>query len=250
MKKYMNFKSKSWALFTIVLSVLISFFAAGCISALIYYCGGEPLTQLQLLAVAICVFFLRMGPAPSGALYANFTFGQASFGTLGDSENIGGLRGYILFCPLFNITTHPALPAVSDSTTSAQSVTATGTYTMVATKVFVTLYGLDDKFKYTAKKIAEKGGAGFEQMLEVEFTGQADALLAFQRLTASIPGVFVCVTPEGTQYIIGNDSWPAWAETSEYTTGAGMKELRNSKIVIKSSSPAPVVKFAGTVPIS
>lgn len=238
-----------WTFFFYVLSALLSLLAAAFISLIMNYCGAAP-TQLVFAVMAIIVFVVRLFPQPRGSLQANFTFGQTTFGQLGDSENPGGLRGYILHCPTCDITAHPALATLSDSSTDANAVTLAGSYTMVSTKVFKTVYGLDDKFKYSAKKISERGGAGFELSLECEFTGQENALLGFIRRYASVPGVFYCVTPEGTQYCLGTEAYPAWAEVSEYTTGAGMKELRNAKVTIKCYSLAPVQKFAGTVPIS
>lgn len=249
MKKYKNFYSKVWALFYYVLSAVLSIFAAAVIVMIMAYCGAAP-TQTVFIVLAVIVFAVRLFPQPRGSLQANFVFGTTSFGTMGDTENPGGLQGKLLWCPLCDITAHPALPAANGSSTNAQAVTLTGTYTMVATKVFVPLYGIDDKFKYSAKKIAEKGGAGFEQMLEATFTGQSDDLLAFIRRVASQPGVLYCITPEGTQYNVGTEAYPAWAEVAEYTTGAGMKELRNATVTFKASSLAPVCKFAGTVPIS
>ncbi len=249
MKKYFKFRSQVWTIFMVILNLVISSIAAAVICIVINVCGGEPSQPVLLMLIAF-IFLVRSFPAPRGALHANFTFGQTAKGTLGDTENPGGLRAYILWCPNYNITTHPALPAASSTTTNTQAVTRTGTYTMVSTKVFVTLTGLDDNFKYTSTKVSEKGGAGFKQMLELKFTGHADDILGFQRLTASIPGTLVCVTPEGTQYILGSDAYPCWVESSEYTTGAGMKELRSITIKAWCYSMAPVDKFAGTVPIS
>lgn len=238
-----------WSFFYYILSAMLSLIAAAVLCSIMAFCGAH-ITQLVFAVMAVIVFVVRMFPQPRGALQANFTFGQTIFGQLGDSENPGGLRGYILHCPTCDITAHPALAALSDTSTNANAVTLAGTYTMVSTKVFKTVYGLDDKFKYSAKKVSERGGAGFMLTLECEFTGQEDAMLGFIRRYASVPGVFYCVTPEGTQYCLGTEAYPAWAEVSEYTTGAGMKELRNAKVTITCYSLAPVQKFAGTVPIS
>lgn len=225
--------------------------AAGVLSMLIAYMGGTLLNSVAFAVVAAIVFIARFAPAPRGSLMLNFTFGQTTFGTLGDSENPGGLRGYILWAPLCDITAHPALPIADNTTTDTQAVTLTGTYTMAATKVFKTLYGIDDKFKYKYQKVAEKGGAGFLITLECFFTGDNDALMAFLRRTNSVPGVFYCVTPEGIQYNIGTNAYPGWVTMMEGGTGeGGMKGLRGASITISAYSLAPVQKFAGVVPIT
>lgn len=182
-------------------------------------------------------------------------FTLADLGWTQGSENMAGIVGDILYCPIEDIETFPVLSASGKLDTAA---TPTGDFVCKTGKQFVRIYHTAETGKLDDAVVGERDGKSKENMLEFFFPGGKQEVAEFERFALNTPCVVICKDTSGFWRILGavnldnsnttlTGDIPAYLESSSGTTGAARADRRGKTFQFKHSAPHAPVFYKGSV---
>lgn len=142
-------------------------------------------------------------------------------------------------------------PGLKASPASAsEEITLDGTFTMLESAYFQTLYTTDDGY---AKVGSEVQGERDNQtkLIKAQFyvPGTTDANLAFAKLADYDDLVFILIERDGTRRVIGNEEFQTDTKVKD-DTGEGVTGKKGIFVEIEVVSLTPAPKYTGAIPLS
>jgi hypothetical protein len=158
------------------------------------------------------------------------------------SDNMGGLRGKIYFCPVEDILTMPTI--------AADGITYTGNITCKTGKNFVAIYHTLGTGKIDETTVGERDGKSIENLIEFFFPGGKKEVAAFKRKVQNTPGIVIGKDSDNNFRVVGTLDLPAYLESASGTTGAASADRRGSTFQFKAESTHPPMFYEGTIPLT
>lgn len=158
------------------------------------------------------------------------------------SDNMGGLRGKIFYCPIEDILTWPTI--------ATDKISYTGNFICKTGKNFVTIYHTLGTGKIDETTVGERDGKSIENLIEFFFPGGKKEVAAFKRKAQNTPAVVIGKDSDGNYRVIGTEDLPAYLESASGTTGAASADRRGSTFQWKAESVAPPMFYEGTIPLT
>jgi hypothetical protein len=163
---------------------------------------------------------------------------------------MSGLMGVVYWVPVEDIdwTTPPAFT----------KTTVTGNIPLKTDKKFYQLYFTSDTGKIDSNMVGERDGKSYENILEVKYPGDTEAVIDFLRQVKNTPVVaivrdrqgkyrLVGVSINGTSLTIDN---PAYVEGGTGTTGAAPADAKGHTIQFKAAANHAPLFYTGTIDIT
>lgn len=169
-------------------------------------------------------------------------------------DNMGGLVGYIYYCPVADIATIPALSAAG----KLDIITA---ITCAATKKFTKIYGTLGTMKLDEGTVGERDGKSNENMVEFFHPGNKQEVSEFKRAAQNTPCVLIVRDTNGNQRLLGfvnldNETTivttdiPCYLESGTATTGAKSADERGVRFIFKSEAPHDALYYKSDIPLT
>jgi hypothetical protein len=158
------------------------------------------------------------------------------------SDNMGGLRGKIFYCPTEDILSEPTI--------ATDKITYTGNYVCKTGKNFVSIYHTLGTGKIDDGTVGERDGKSVENTLEFFFPGGKKEVAAFKRRAQNTPCIVIAKDSDNNYRVIGSLDLPAYLESGSGTTGAASADRRGTTFQFKAEAAHPPMFYEGTVPLT
>lgn len=167
-------------------------------------------------------------------------------------DNMGGLNGYIYFCPTEDIDT-ALLPTIG-----TDNISLTGDFACKSTKKFIQIYFTKSTGKLDDTGVGERDGKSRENLLEFFFPGSERKVESFKQMIQNTPGIWIYEDAEGNQRVVGVSiiggelslGFPAYAEAINGTSGAASADRKGTTFQVKAESPHAPLFYEGTIPLT
>jgi len=171
-------------------------------------------------------------------------------------QNMGGLVGGIMYCPVEDILTFPKLSDIGKLDTDEET-----NFVCKPGKKFITIYHTSDTGKLDDSTVGERDGRSKENLLEFFFPGDDQAVAEFERFALNTPCVVACKDTRGRTRVLGavnlaestvdiTGDIPAYLESSNGVSGAARPDRKGKTFQFKSSAPHAPIFYKGTIPLS
>ena len=171
---------------------------------------------------------------------AKFSFNPITYGC--GQDNMGGYKAHVLFIPMCAVSVVPTLPEITDQSTDADYVTASGAFTFIdaATAKPKFIACTDKTVKYTSENQGEIEGQCFKQSGEFFRAGSLLDADVFARQVNNTPGYLVLEDMDGKQILVGQPGMPCYVKPS-YDGGMARSDRRGYKFTFEADSKCPKI---------
>jgi hypothetical protein len=157
------------------------------------------------------------------------------------SENLGSIKGKIMYCPVDDLGALPVLSAVGKLDIIADLVCKTG-------KQFFSIYHTAETGKHDGATVGERDGKSSDNMLEFNFPGSKQEAAEFGRKIINTPCVIIFTdgayhrvlglhNPDNSTTTLTLDI-PAYFEQAGYSSGTKYADKKGTTFQIKQGGHA------------
>lgn len=165
------------------------------------------------------------------------------------SENLGSIKGHILYCPVDDLAALPTLSAVGKLDITADLVCKTG-------KQFFSIYHTAETGKHDGATVGERDGKSSENVIDFNFPGSKQEAAEFARKIINTPCV-VIYTDGAFKRVMGLHNpdnatteltldIPAYFEQATYSSGTKYADKKGTTFQIKQGGH-PALFYKGDI---